>query len=95
MRLKAELEIELPDDADFWAIEDAKLDAERSIKWYRVFPKQERMKMTDLTDKCGSCKYFTSKPDLFSNCYGSCSLGYKGYRQRAHPKCKKYERSDT
>ena len=94
MRLKAELEIEVPDDADFWTIEDAKLDAERSIEWRRIFPKQERMKLTDLSDKCGTCKYFNLKPDLYSCCYGKCTLGHKGYRQRSTPKCKSYERDD-
>ena len=95
MKFKAELEIEVPNDADFWAIEDAKLEAERSIKWQQVYPKAERMKLTDLSNKCGSCKYFDLKPDLSSSCYGKCCLGYKEYRQRAHPKCNKYERSDS
>lgn len=92
MKLKAELEINVPDDADFYTIEDAKLQAEQNITWYRVHTKTERMQRTDLSDKCGSCKYFTLKPDLFSCCYGKCEIGHKGYKTRACPKCKKYER---
>lgn len=92
MKLRAELEIELPDNADFYAIEDAKLQAEQNIKWYRVFPKAERMRKTDLNNKCGSCKYFTLKPDFRSCAYGKCEKGHKGYRGRSVPCCKQYER---
>lgn len=95
MKLKAELEIELPNDADFYAIEDAKLKAEQNIKWFRVFDREERMKNTDLTDKCGSCKYFTLKPDLFSCTYGKCEMGHHGYKPRTQRKCKQYERRDN
>ena len=94
MKFKAELVIELPDNADLNAIEDAKICAERHIEWRQVFDVKERMRKTDLTNKCGSCKYFALKPDLTSCCYGRCEQGYKGYKTRAHPGCKKYERRD-
>lgn len=81
-------EIEVPDNCTWQTLEDAKLSAE----WHRVFPRRERMKETDLTDKCGSCIYFTPKPDLTSCCYGKCELGKKGYKTRACRKCKRYER---
>lgn len=95
MRFKAELEITVPDNADFYAIEDAKLQAEQYIEWRRVIDREERMRKTDLTDKCGSCKYFQPKPDLFSCAYGKCLLGHKGYKTRAYPKCKGYERREN
>jgi hypothetical protein len=100
MKLRAEFEILLPDNADYNTIEDAKAEAERNIiasgiKWQRVFDKTERMNRTDLNNKCGSCIYFTLKPDLFSCSYGKCELGHKGYKTRSNPCCKSYERRES
>lgn len=94
MRFRAELEIEVPDNATIQTIEDAKICAERDISWHRVIEKSERMSRTNLENKCGSCKYFTLKPDLTSCSYGKCEVGMKGYKTRANPKCKKYERAE-
>ena len=95
MKFKAELCIELPDNATPLDVEDAKICAERRIEWHRVLEMKERMRQTDLTNKCGSCKYFVLKPDLSSCCYGICQQeGHKGYRTRTRPGCKKYERKN-
>ena len=83
--------IEVPDNCSWQTLEDAKLSAE----WHRVIERKDRMKNTDLTDKCGSCKYFTLKPDINSCCYGKCEIGHSGYKTRAYPKCKKYERREN
>ena len=57
--------IELPDNATWEDIEDAKITADRN-GWKRehTISQQERMLKTDLEGKCGSCKYFNLKPDL-------------------------------
>ena len=76
-------EIILPDDASYETIMDARLSA----KW-------QRMKVTDLKDKCGSCKYFKPKENPFES-YGDCCEGHHvSWRQRTVPKCKAYERKD-
>ena len=93
-KYRAELIVEVPDNADFYAIEDAKLQAERNIQWFRVYTKADRMERTNLDNKFGSCKYFTLKPDLFSCCYGKCEMGHKGYKTRAQKCCKQYERKE-
>ena len=87
--------IELPDNATWDMIEDAKITADRN-GWKRehTISQQERMLKTDLEGKCGSCKYFNLKPDLFSCCYGDCSKGRAGYRPRSQKACKAYERKD-
>ena len=95
MKFKAELEITVPDDYGVYDIESMKLEAERNIVWHRVYEREERMKRTDLTDKCGSCKYFTLKPDFRSCAYGKCEIGHKGYKTRSTPKCKGYERREN
>lgn len=95
MKFKAELEIDVPDNATFQTIEDAKIIAERNISWHRVIEMTERLRRTNLEDKCGSCKFFTLKPDLTSCCYGKCEKGKSGYKTRSNPKCKQYERREN
>lgn len=90
-----EKRIELPDNATYEDIEDAKITADRN-GWTRKHTAsvEERMLKTDLEGKCGSCKYFHLRPDLFSCCYGDCEKGLKGYRQRTIKACKWYERKE-
>lgn len=86
MKLRAEIEI--PDDADYLTIEDAKLSAE----WKEIYSQTDRMNRTCLEGKCGSCKYFISRK--YGNClsYGDCTNGRKNYRARSNPACSDYER---
>lgn len=89
MKLRAEIEI--PEGSSWQAIEDAKLKA----PWHRVITVDDRMRNTNLDGKCGSCKYFVPKPDLFSKCYGNCLKGRAGYKQRTCRGCKAYERKES
>ena len=87
MKLVAE-PIYLPDDAGYAAIEDAKLSA----KWHTVKSREERMRDTDLTGKCGSCKYFSTLPG--KEACGKCNLKDKYtlyYRKRTQRGCKAYD----
>ena len=86
MKLRAEIEV--PENACWQTVEDAKIKA----VWHKVVTVDDRMRKTDLDGKCGSCKYFTLKPDLFSKCYGDCGKGRRGYKQRSNKACKAYER---
>lgn len=72
------------DTADIASIQDAILSA----KWREVFSRKDIMARTDLSGKCGSCKYF--KPQD-GTCYGACLKGLN-YRQRSSKVCKRYER---
>lgn len=92
---KYRAEIEVPDNADCQAIEEAMATAE----WRRIYSRHERMERTDLTDKCGSCKYFRPIHKYYlgsgteSLCHGSCEK-MKASDSRTNPKCKEYERKD-
>ena len=91
---KYRAEIEVPDNADCQAIEEAMATAE----WRRIYSRHERMSRTDLTDKCGSCKHFCPVYKTFvtgtdSVCHGNCNKG-KVHRSRTTVKCKEYERKD-
>ena len=90
--MKYKAEIEVPDNADWRTIEDAKLMAE----WHRVYSLHDRMSRTDLTDKCGSCIYFVicEKGYAGSKCAGTCTARRTNYKYRTTPKCKKYERRE-
>ena len=88
--MKMRAEIEVPENACWQAIEDAKIKA----VWHTVVTVDDRMRRTDLNGKCGSCKHFVSKPDLFSKCCGECTKGRRGYKQRSCKACKAYERKD-
>lgn len=91
--MKYRAEIEVPDNADWQTLEDAKLNAE----WHKVVSLHDRMSQTDLTDKCGSCFHFNAKPFAGSKCSGYCmvNVSYKyGLKYRTTPKCKSYERRE-
>ena len=88
--MKYVAEIEVPDGADWQTLEDAKLCA----KWRRVYSLHDRMSRTDLTDKCGSCKHFVSRPYAGSKCSGYCMARKTDYKYRTTPKCKCYERRE-
>lgn len=77
----------LPDNHTWQDLEDAKLSAD----WRRVVTRDEMMSKTDLSDKCGSCKYFRLYEGTKNRVYGCCDKGFKGYRRRTNPKCKQYE----
>ena len=81
-------EIEVPNNASWQQIEDAKIKA----PWRRILTVEDRMRDTNLDRKCGSCVHFVPKPDLFSKCYGNCLKGKAGYKQRSCKACKAYER---
>lgn len=86
--MKFKAEIEVPDNATWAEIEEAKIKAE----WKEVVSTKERMKLTNLEGKCGSCKYFVYKPMGKLKSYGDCTNGHCGFRQRSTPKCKEYEK---
>lgn len=87
--------IELPDNSTYEDIEDAKITADRKgWKQSYVHSHEERMKHTDLTNKCGSCKYFIPVHTLNAKACGDCAKGRVGFRQRTIPACKEYERVD-
>ena len=90
--MKYKAEIEVPDNADWRTIEDAKLRAD----WHRVYSVHDRMQRTDLTDKCGSCKYFVMYDRKYAGsvCAGTCIAKKTSYKKRSNPKCKKYERRE-
>lgn len=92
MRYKLVAEIELPDNASLGAVAEAQLIAKANAKWQRIYTKEERYKDTDLTDKCGSCKFYCPRSN--NHLRGDCEKGYKGFRMRSTPKCKEYERED-
>lgn len=83
MKLKAEITV--PDSATWAEIEEAKIKAE----WREVITPKERMKLTSLEGKCGSCKHYFAYD---GGCNGGCLMGHAGYRKRSTPKCKEYER---
>lgn len=87
--MKYVCEIEIPDNASPVTFLDAIAQAGRDErKWKRVYTLPERMERTDLTDKCGSCKYFVQWHDSRVN--GCCSCGHP-WGKRTRPKCKDYE----
>lgn len=87
--IKYTAEFSLPDDATYAEIEEAKINAE--WKWRPILTKAEKAAMTDLTDKCGSCKYFIPKEGKY-NLRGDCAAGRTGFRQRSLHKCSAYEK---
>lgn len=82
--------IELPDNANYEDIEDAKITADRK-GWKREYTtsQQERLK-TDLDGKCGSCKYFKPFENESLKFHGECEAG-RVWGARTRPKCKGYE----
>ena len=80
--------IEVPDNAPWQTIEDAKISA----KWHRVTSRKDIIDNTDLCDKCGSCKFFELTPCKRNKTYGVCHKGYTSPRSRSVKKCTQYER---
>jgi hypothetical protein len=72
------------DDADLLTIEHECLT---KAKWREVFSRKDIMARTDLSGKCGSCKFFRPQD---GTCYGACAKGLN-YRQRSSKVCKRYE----
>ena len=90
--MKYKAEFELPDNASWQEIEDAKL----SVKWHRILSQDERMSGTNLKGKCGGCVYFVQEKRLLGcSANGECLKGYV-YRKRSNPACKRHykERDD-
>lgn len=89
MKLVAET-IELPENASWQQIEDAKASA----VWREVRSKNDLMKRTSLDNKCGSCKHFKQYPYPCRQ-YGDCEFPERAsYRQRTAKACKKYEKKE-
>lgn len=86
--MKLICEIELPDDASEITILDAIASAARDdSKWKRKYKK-----VTDLTNKCGSCKHFCPyrEDQAFTSSHGTCNKGH-AWGARTRPACKDYE----
>lgn len=81
--------IEVPDNASWQEIEDAKLSA----KWHRKKVRADILKATDLCNKCGSCKFFEPTPCKRNKTDGICHKGYVSPRSRSIKACTQYERS--
>ena len=86
--MKYRAEIEVSDSATWAEIEEAKIGA----KWEEIYTLPDRMNRTDLTNKCGSCKYFEPCADFGFGSHGFCNKGRAPWRPRSTPKCKDYER---
>lgn len=85
-------EIRVPDNATYYEIQEAQINAEWKFRGQKQLRK-EQMERTSLSGKCGSCKHFTERPTLTSRCYGKCEKGRAGYKPRSCKACKLYERS--
>lgn len=92
-RVKLICQIELPDDADYKTKLDAIAQAGRDeSKWKKAESKEERMKRTNLDNKCGSCEYFKLINPELSMVYGDCMKGRAEFKERTCKACKSYER---
>ena len=86
--MKYRAEIEVPNNASWQTIEDAKIKA----VWKQIDPKEERMARTNINNKCGSCTKFC--PFDYSS-YGTCERGKYLFRvSRTRKACTNYERDD-
>lgn len=83
--------IELRDDATYAEREEAKINAvwKEEIR----LSKAERMRTTNLDEKCGSCSHF--RPIELASCIscGECNAGHP-WGSRTRPACKDYRRKD-
>lgn len=88
MRFRAEIEV--ADNADLLTIQEAMLSAH----WIELKSKRAVMDMTDLSGRCGSCKFFC--PRRYGNCesLGDCLKGRKNHRPRTNPACTEYKRKE-
>lgn len=59
--------IEVPDNAGYADIEEAKIAAKWEVE--EKGTKEERMRKTDLSGKCGSCRWFT---ECAGTAHGDC-----------------------
>jgi hypothetical protein len=84
-------EIRVPDNATYYEIQEAQINAEWKFRGQKQLRK-EQMERTSLSGKCGSCKHFTEMSTLTSRCYGKCEKGRAGYKPRSCKACKLYER---
>lgn len=87
--MKMTATIEVPDNASWQVVEDAKLSA----NWHTVKSRSDLLKETDLCDKCGSCKFFELTPCKRNKTYGICHKGHVSPRSRSIKKCTLYERA--
>ena len=87
-------EVRLPDNATYYEIEEAKINADWKFLGNKEL-RSEQMKRTNLKNKCGSCKYFCEMPSLTSRCYGKCEKGRAGYKPRSTKACQLYEERST
>lgn len=76
--------IEVPDNADWKTIEDAKA---RAI-WKEHHTLKERMAKTNLDGKCGSCKYFVNC-EIYMGAYAHCTVK-DTLRERSRKACKTF-----
>lgn len=83
-------EVRLPDNATYYEIEEAKINAQWKFQGKKELRK-EQMGRTNLSGKCGSCKHFCLMPSLTSRCYGKCEKGRAGYKPRSTKACSLYE----
>lgn len=95
--MKLVCEILLPDNADHKTKLDAMAQAGRDeSKWRVVHTRESRKQMTDLENKCGTCKFFrpfTGDKKYLEGC-GECDKGHV-WGARTRPKCKSYERKSN
>lgn len=83
-------EVRVPDNATYYEIEEAKINAKWKFKGEKHLRK-EQMARTNLSGKCGSCKHFTEMPSLTSTSYGKCEKGRAGYKPRSCKACSLYK----
>lgn len=83
-------EIRVPDNATYYEIQEAQLRANWKFAGEKHL-REEQMKRTNLSGKCGSCEHFCLMPDLTSKSYGKCGKGKAGYKPRSCKGCKDYE----
>lgn len=87
---KYRAEIEVPDNADWQTLEDAKLKA----TWKRLYTQEDRKARTDLTGKCGSCVNFIPDKDWSGKelCSGTCCRYHSSNSwSRTKPACAEYK----
>ena len=90
--MKLRLEVIVPDGCSYTTEQDALFYAVTHNHYKRITSKKAWMDKTDLTGKCGSCKYFCPiKTYGGGTCYGNCAKG-RATRARTTKACKDYER---
>lgn len=86
-------EIEVPDNATYAEIEEAKLAAEWKVKDKRTL--EERMETTNVEGKCATCKWFVQcgfRAQTYGNCLNpNSAVKVKKGRARTQT-CKAYQK---